>query len=184
MSISSIQTGLDDCLVLEFDRRFDERGWFQRGFGKLEFEELGIEMDSVQANFAFSQLAGTVRGMHLQSAPNGEDKLFHCISGSVFDVAVDLRAGSRTFGKWFGTELKSSAPKALLIPKGFAHGYMTLEDNVMVSYFVSNSYHPESEIAISPVNKTLDISWPRAISVISDKDNSTDPEAPIPNSGY
>ena len=184
MNLSKQETALSDCMVIEFKRIFDNRGWFQRSFGKEELNQLEIDFSPVQANFAHTAKAGTVRGLHLQKSPHGEDKLFHCVKGSVFDVAVDLREKSPTFGKWFGITLSAEIPRALFIPKGFAHGYMSLEDDVLVSYFVSGKYNPESEEAISPIHASLEINWPRKISLISEKDLGAASTGKLPSSGY
>lgn len=179
-----IDTPLSGCAVVEFDRRGDERGWFQRAIDPGELAAVGVEFAVAQANFAYTAQRGTVRGMHYQRAPHGEAKLFHCIVGRVFDVAVDLRESSSTFGAWFGTELDANEPRALLIPAGFAHGYLSLVDEVRVGYFASHGYVAASEQVLSPFNTTIGIEWPIEIEHMSDKDRAADRSgAPIP-SGY
>jgi dTDP-4-dehydrorhamnose 3,5-epimerase and related enzymes len=179
-----VETPLSGCVIVEFDRRGDDRGWFQRAVDVPALEHAGVPFVVEQANFARTARRGTVRGMHYQRAPHGEAKLFHCVAGAVFDVAVDLRESSPTFGSWFGVELRADEPRALLIPVGFAHGYLSLEDEVQVAYFASHGYAAKSERVLSPFNETVGIQWPIAIEHLSDKDRAADPAAaPIP-SGY
>ncbi len=184
MTMRTIPTSLDGCILIEFNRNEDSRGWFQRAFGTVELETLGLDLAPAQVNLAFTHRAGTVRGLHLQVAPYGEDKLVHCVKGRIFDVAVDLREESETFGKWFGVELSEDSPRALLIPKGFGHGYMSLTDDVTIAYVVSQTYRPEAERAISPMHSSLAIEWPLEVSVISEKDSSAPAEGELPRSGY
>jgi dTDP-4-dehydrorhamnose 3,5-epimerase len=178
------ETPLAGCLVVEFDRRADERGWFQRAIDPKELASAGVEFTVAQANFASTLRRGTVRGMHYQRAPHGEAKLFHCISGRVFDVAVDLRQSSPTFGNWFGLVLEADEPRGLLIPAGFAHGYLSLVDNVQVAYFASHGYVAGSEEVLSPVNTTVAIEWPIDIEHLSEKDQAANPSAALVPSGY
>lgn len=178
------ETPLAGCVVIEFDRRADERGWFQRAIDVPALAEHGIPFAVEQANFARTARRATVRGMHYQHAPHGESKLFHCVAGRVYDVAVDLRESSATFGQWFGIELDWSEPQALLIPVGFAHGYLSLEDDVQVAYFASHGYHAAAEHVLSPFNETVGISWPVEIRHLSDKDRAADPAAAPAPSGY
>lgn len=174
-------TEIPEVKIFEFPRVQDSRGWFQRAFSADEISaEIGTDFAVAQANVATSNVPGTVRGMHAQQAPFGEMKLIRCTRGSIFDVAVDLRAGSATFGQWVGRELSEANGLSLLIPVGFAHGYMSLEDSSQVAYMTSTRYHPESEIAVSPMHSQLAIQWPMAINEISDKDASADPHAELP----
>lgn len=177
-------TALAGCLVVEFDRRGDDRGWFQRAIDPGELAAVGVDFTVAQANFAQTVRRGTVRGMHYQRAPHGEAKLFHCIAGRVFDVAVDLRESSQTFGGWFGIELDADEPRALLVPVGFAHGYLSLVDEVQVAYFASQGYVAAAEQVLSPLNTAVGIDWPIGIEHLSEKDRAADPSAaPVP-SGY
>jgi len=123
-------------------------------------------------NFSFNKKKGTLRGMHYQEAPFEETKLIRCTSGKVFDVAVDLRKNSDTYLKWFGAELSRENLRMILIPGGFAHGFITLEDNSELIYHHTEYYNPSAEKGIRYDDKTVNIKWPAEVRVISDKDKS------------
>jgi dTDP-4-dehydrorhamnose 3,5-epimerase len=184
VTVTVTETGLNGCVVLSFVRRQDERGWFQRAYAIDELGLAGVDFVPKHANIAETTHAGTIRGMHYQQRPHGEAKLFHCLAGRVFDVAVDLRSTSQTFGKWFGIELSHDDSLALFIPEGFAHGYMSLDDDVIVSYFSSEVYVPSSEITLSPLNDEVGIDWPHEVKFISEKDASVPTDSHLIPSGY
>ncbi|HUW93596.1 MAG TPA: dTDP-4-dehydrorhamnose 3,5-epimerase [Bacteroidales bacterium] len=151
---------------------FDHRGFFMRTYDQEIFRQHGIDRDWVQENHSRSEKAGTIRGLHYQLAPFSETKLARCIRGRVFDVAVDLRKESETFGKWFGIDLSEENRKMLLIPQGFAHGFCTLTDEAEVVYKVDNIYTPSHEIGILWSDEDLRIQWPLSgTPVISEKDS-------------
>ncbi len=164
------QTELSDLWLIDTEKRIDDRGHFARIFCEREFVSCGLPSKFVQANMSYNQRQGTLRGMHFQHAPYAEDKLVRCLKGSIFDVAVDLRADSGTFLKWFGAELSADNGRALLIPKGFAHGFVTLEDDVLVSYMVSEGYQPGHEAGLRWDDPEIGIEWPITPQVISQRD--------------
>ena len=124
-----LSTPLGDVCLIEPDAFSDERGHFLRAFCAQEFHEAGIRLSVVQANLAGSHHKGTLRGLHYQAAPHEEGKLMRCIKGAIFDVVLDVRPGSNSFGQWYGAELSASNATMLYVPPGCAHGYLTLEDD-------------------------------------------------------
>ena len=154
-------------------RRFaDARGFFAETYSKKILDEAGIETVFVQDNHSLSHLPGTVRGLHFQAPPHPQDKLVRCGRGALFDVAVDIRAGSPTFGHWVGAELTAENGHQLLIPKGFLHGFMTLLPETEIVYKCSDFYAPTADGAVRWDDPDIAIHWPRAAdpSAISPKD--------------
>ena len=150
----------------------DVRGEFFEAYNKRDFEILGIPFDFVQDNFSVSKF-GVIRGLHYQVEPYEQDKLVSCTLGSIFDVAVDLRPDSKTFGKWFGIKLSATNRKQLLIPKGFAHGLQALEAGSQACYKITVNYAPDFERCINPLDPSLAIKWPIKDDVIlSSKDSN------------
>lgn len=166
------ETDLQDAKLIELQRRGDDRGFFARTFCADEFAAAGLPTQFVQQNMSFSAVKGTLRGMHWQRAPHGEDKLIRCMSGAIFDVLVDLRPASPTFLKWQGFELNAENKHQVLIPKGFAHGFQTLTSDVEVSYLVSHPYTPEAEAGLRWDDPKIGIDWPLAPTELSEKDRS------------
>ncbi|AYV73358.1 dTDP-4-dehydrorhamnose 3,5-epimerase [Bacillus sp. PK3-056] len=149
----------------------DHRGWFMETYNEEIFQKSGIDIRFVQDNQSFSATKGTLRGLHYQLNPKAQTKLVRCTKGAIFDVAVDIRKGSPTFGKWFGIELSAENKKQLLIPQGFAHGFMTITDDVEVQYKVDNLYAPDCDRGISWNDPEIGIEWPLEITpVLSEKD--------------
>ena len=149
----------------------DHRGFFSEVFKRSAFEAEGIAIDWVQDNQSFSAEAGTVRGLHFQAPPFAQAKLIRVLRGAIYDVAVDIRTDSPTYGRWVAAELSAEKWNQLLIPKGFAHGFMTLTPDVEVIYKVSAPYSPECEGAIRWNDPNLAITWPRAgEAILSEKD--------------
>jgi dTDP-4-dehydrorhamnose 3,5-epimerase len=163
---------LNDAYIIEIDKKGDERGFFARFFCKNEFAEHGLNNDIVQINNSFSAEKGTLRGMHYQLPPNAEVKIVRCIRGKIFDVIIDARKNSSTIGQWFGVELSDDNRKALYVPEGFAHGFLTLEDNVELFYLVTAFYAPEAERGICWDDPFFNIQWPIKPDVISEKDRN------------
>lgn len=163
-------TPLKNAWVVRFDPHVDDRGYFARAFCAKEFEEHGIESKVVQCNSSFNQMAGTLRGMHFQQEPAQETKLVRCIRGSLFDSIVDLRSDSPTYLQHFGIELTQDNLTMLFVPRGFAHGFLTLEDNTEAFYMVSEFYTPGCEGGIRYDDPVLDIQWPLTVESISEKD--------------
>lgn len=168
-----IETKLDGVLIIEPKIFGDHRGWFTETYSEMNFEKTGLALNFVQDNHSFSATKGTLRGLHYQLSPKAQTKLVRCTKGSIYDVAVDIRKGSPTYGEWLGIELTAENKKQLLIPKGFAHAFMTLTDNVEVQYKVDELYSPENDRGIIWNDPDIGIIWPMAITpVLSDKDKN------------
>jgi len=166
------ELGLKGSYVISLEQLSDERGFFARTWDESEFKAHGLDPRVVQCNVSFNAKRGTLRGMHYQRPPHEETKLVRCTRGRIFDVLVDLRPGSPTKLQWKGVELTAENRLMLYVPKGFAHGYQTLEDNSEVSYQVSEFYHPESEGRLVWNDPAVGIEWPVNEIVISEKDRS------------
>ncbi|CAN5711176.1 dTDP-4-dehydrorhamnose 3,5-epimerase [soil metagenome] len=162
--------GLADAFLIVPERRHDARGYFARTFCAAEFAAAGLESRFVQANASGNPRAGTLRGLHYQIAPHAEVKLVRCTRGAIFDVIVDLRPASPSYRRWQGFELDAEGGRMLYVPEGFAHGYQTLRDDTEVAYQVSRAYAPGAEAGIRHDDPSLAISWPLAVSVLSEKD--------------
>lgn len=157
--------------VIEQELKSDQRGYFSRNFCFEEFfKATGVEFNIKQINQSWNKKVGTLRGMHMQIPPKSEDKIIQCLYGKVFDVAVDLRKGSKTYGQWVGEELSADNKKMFLIPKGFAHGLLTLTENCLMQYFLSEFYSPEYEKGFSWNDPYINIKWPIEPKIMSEKD--------------
>ena len=167
-----IDTPLAGLKIVERSRQSDERGFFSRMFCAEELRAAGWSKPIAQINQTLTRRQGAVRGMHFQFPPHAEMKLVNCIRGEVWDVAVDLRRGSPTFLKWFGTSLSAQNGHALLIPEGFAHGFQALAEDCELIYFHSCAYHAASEGAVHPEEPRVAIQWPQAIAELSARDRS------------
>ncbi|MGG0185087.1 dTDP-4-dehydrorhamnose 3,5-epimerase [Bacillus rhizoplanae] len=168
-----IDTELLGVKVIEPTVFGDHRGWFMETYSDMKLNEAGIDLQFVQDNQSFSATKGTLRGLHYQLNPKAQTKLVRCTRGSIFDVAVDIRKGSPTYGQWYGIELSAENKKQLLIPKGFAHGFMTLTDDVEVQYKVDEIYAPECDCGIIWNDPAIEIKWPISIQpVLSAKDEN------------
>lgn len=144
-------------------KRFgDERGWFVETYNAGRYAELGIGVTFVQDNHSMSAEVGTLRGLHFQAPPHGQDKLVRCVRGRIWDVAVDVRKGSPTWGQWVGAELSAENGWQLFVPIGFAHGFVTLEPNTEVEYKCSGLYAPGAEGAVIWNDPTIALPWPLA----------------------
>ncbi len=165
-----IETDLKDAYLIEIEPRGDDRGFFARTMCREELGAVGLESRFVQQNTSFSAQRGTLRGLHFQQQPHGEDKLIRCTSGAILDVIVDIRKDSPTYMKHQKFELTSRNRYQLYVPKGFAHAFMTLEDNVEVSYLVTAPYTPSAENGLRYDDEELGIEWPLQVTVLSDKD--------------
>ncbi len=172
------ETKLKGCFIIEPDVFGDNRGWFMESFSKAKFEEGGIvfEGELVQDNQSFSAKKGTLRGIHFQKNPYAQTKIVRCTRGSLYDVAVDLRKDSPTYMQWFGIELSEENKKQLYIPRGFGHGFVTLEDNVEIQYKTDNYYSAESDGGIIYNDAEIGIEWPIDVELtLSEKDLSLKP---------
>lgn len=150
----------------------DERGFFARSFCVREFAEHGLETAFVQHSTSYNIKRGTLRGMHFQRPPHDEVKLVRCLSGAIWDVIVDLRPGSASFGRWQGFELTAQNRHQLYIPKGFAHGFQTLVDDTEVGYLISAFYAPGAACGVRHDDPALAIAWPLPPVAMSERDRS------------
>lgn len=165
-----IETPLEGVVVIESERHEDSRGSFSRIWCAKEFAEYGLNPELVQCSLSRNHLAGTLRGMHFQGSPHEETKVVRCVSGALFDVALDLREASATFRQWFGTELNEENGRALYVPPGVAHGFQTLRDDTCVLYQMSDWFVPESASGVRWDDPAFAIDWPLECQVISDRD--------------
>lgn len=170
------ETDLKGAYVIEPTPATDERGFFARTFCAREFAARGLATDMVQCSTSLNRRQSTLRGLHYQAPPNDEDKLVRVTSGAIYDVIVDLREESRSFGRWFGVVLSAKNRRMLYIPKGFAHGFQTLQDNSEVFYQISNFYEPASARGIRWDDPDLAIAWPDpSNAIISERDRALPP---------
>jgi dTDP-4-dehydrorhamnose 3,5-epimerase len=158
--------------VIDPEKISDERGFLARTFCAREFEARGLHTSFVQCSVSLSQRRGTLRGLHLQIARREEAKLIRCTRGSLYDVLVDLRASSDSYGRWTAIVLSASNPRLLYIPPGLAHGFQTLEDDTEVFYQMSAFHAPDCEYGVRWNDPSLQIEWPLEPTVISPKDQS------------
>lgn len=164
------ETPLAGAYLVDLDKRGDERGFFARFFCEKEFAAEGLETRFVQINNSLSAEAGTLRGMHYQLPPSAEVKLVRCLKGALWDAILDLRPDSPTFGGWFGAELSAENRRMVYVPRGFAHGFLTLEPDTEALYLVSDFYAPEAERGVRWNDPRFAIGWPAEPRVISQKD--------------
>jgi len=156
--------------AVEVELLEDERGAFARTFCTDEFVRIGLEPGVAQCSISLNRRRATLRGMHLQLAPQEETKLVRCTRGSIFDAIVDLRPESPTLGQWAAAELTADRRNALYVPRGFAHGFVTLEDDTQVEYVISTPYAPAASVGIRWDDPAVGIEWPIAPEVMSDRD--------------
>ena len=154
------ETALAGAWIVEPERLEDERGFFARTFCAREFARRGLAPDMAQCSTSFNRRKGTLRGLHYQAEPHAEEKLVRVTMGAIFDVIVDLRDESPSFGRWFGTILSAENRRMLYIPKGFAHGFQTLADDSEVFYQISTFYDPASSRGIRWDDPELAVAWP------------------------
>jgi dTDP-4-dehydrorhamnose 3,5-epimerase len=166
------ETPLRGAYLIDLEKRGDERGFFARAYCEREFAEHQLATRFVQMNNSLSAQGGTLRGMHYQLAPKAETKLVRCVRGALYDVILDLRKESPTFGKSFGAELTAENRRMMYVPKGFAHGLVTLTDDAEALYLVDEFYAPEQERGIRWNDPRFGIKWPIQPVVVSDKDRA------------
>ena len=154
------QTPLAGAWLIEPDRNEDERGFFARTYDRDELAARGMDPSVVQCNTSFNLRAGTLRGLHFQTAPHGEPKLIRCTRGAIFDVVVDLRRHSPTHTGWFGAELSAENGRALHVPEGLAHGFQTLQDESEVLYMMGHEYVPDAASGVRWDDPAFAIAWP------------------------
>ncbi|KMK91962.1 dTDP-4-dehydrorhamnose 3,5-epimerase [Rossellomorea marisflavi] len=167
-----IETNLHGVVVLEPQVLGDHRGYFFESYNERRAGIHGLMTRFVQDNESFSEKAGVLRGLHYQIGEHAQTKLVRVASGSIFDVAVDIRKGSSTFGRWFGTVLSAQNKRQLYIPKGMAHGFCTLEEGTTVLYKADSFYHAASDRGIRWDDPHLAIDWPVDVPILSGKDES------------
>ncbi len=153
-------TPLAGAWLIEPECREDERGFFARSWCREEFAAHGIDCCWAQCNISYNRIRGTLRGLHYQAAPKAEAKLVRCTRGALFDVIVDLRPESPTFGRWVAFELTAENHHSVFAPEGFAHGFQTLADDTEVFYQISESYYPEAACGVTWDDPVLGIDWP------------------------
>ena len=163
-------TRLAGATVIELDRQVDSRGFFARSFCEREFAQQGLPTRFPQCNLSRNDAAGTLRGMHYDTMPSQESKLVRCVSGALFDVIIDLRAESRTRFQWIGVELTAENGRALFIPPGFAHGFITLVDHTDGFYQMGYFYSPGGARGLRYDDPFFGIAWPREPSRLSERD--------------
>ncbi len=166
------ETPIKGAYLIDLDKREDPRGFFARFFCQREFAEHGLETNFVQINNSLSRDQGTLRGLHYQLGRSAEVKVLRVLSGALWDVIVDLRPESATFGRHFGVELSAANRTMLYVPRRFAHGFLTLEPDTETLYLVSAFYDPEAERGLRYNDPKLAIDWPAEPKVISDKDRA------------
>ena len=169
-----IKTKIPGVLIIEPDVHGDHRGYFMETYSKQKYQELGIDVEFVQDNMSFSSQKGTLRGLHWQNAPMSQSKLVSCTKGTVIDVAIDIRKGSPTYKQWVSVELSAENKKQFFIPQGFAHGFLTLTDDVEFRYKVDNFYSKEHDRGIRYDDPSIAVDWGTLLNgiepVLSDKD--------------
>lgn len=166
------ETSLKGAYTIELEKRGDDRGFFARFFCVNEYDHYKLDKNIVQVNNSLSKDKGTLRGIHYQLPPKAETKVIRCIKGAVYDVIVDLRQNSQTFGKWFAKELNEENRTMMYVPKGFGHGFLTLTEDTEVLYLVTEFYAPDYEKGIRWNDPFFNIKWPFEPLVISSKDKN------------
>lgn len=172
--MKAIKTKIPGVLIIETDVFGDHRGYFNETYSKPKYAELGIDVEFVQDNMSFSAQKGTLRGLHWQNPPYAQSKLVSCTKGAVIDVAVDIRKGSPTYGEWVSVELTAENHRQFFIPQGFAHGFLTISDDVEFRYKVDNVYNKESEGGMRYDDPSVNVDWGSLLNgiepVLSEKD--------------
>lgn len=163
---------LEGAYLIDLDKREDERGFFARYYCEKELKSNGLETNWVQMNTTLTLKKGTIRGLHFQRYPMAEAKIIRCLKGSIWDVIVDLRKNSPTFGQWLNLELNESNRSMVYIPKGFAHGFQTLQDNCELLYMHSEFYSSLHEGGIRFNDPDLNINWPLSLEFCSNRDKN------------
>lgn len=164
------KTKIDGSYLITPEIKKDERGFFARIFCQQEFEKIGLKFKIVQASLSLTERKGTIRGMHFQTGIYAEDKIVFCVKGSIYDVVVDLRINSATFGQWIAEELNEKNKRIIYIPKGLAHGFQTLTADCQVQYFMSEIYYSEKSSGVRWNDPYLNIKWPVNNPILSKKD--------------
>jgi dTDP-4-dehydrorhamnose 3,5-epimerase len=166
------ETTLPGVFEIDLEYNFDDRGFFARSWCRQEFASQGLDPELVQCNVSFNRKKGTLRGMHYQVEPFQETKLVRCTQGAIYDVVLDLRPGSPAYKEWVGVTLTAANRRMLYIPRGCAHGFLTLQDETEVFYQMSEFYSAESSRGVRWDDPAFHILWPGEIQVVSEKDRT------------
>ncbi len=167
-----VETALAGAFIIELEPVADERGFFVRSFCAEEFAAHGLNPELAQCNYSFNKKRGTLRGLHYQADPFGEAKLVRCTAGAIYDVIVDIRPGSPTFGKWVSAQLTAVNGKMIFAPEGFAHGFQTLADGAEIFYQMSRPYRAELARGIRFDDPEIGVRWPVADPIMSERDRA------------
>ncbi|MEI7028261.1 dTDP-4-dehydrorhamnose 3,5-epimerase [Paenibacillus sp. y28] len=167
-----LETKLSGVYILEPKVFGDHRGFFMESYNEKVFSELGLNYNLIQDNQSLSAQAGTIRGLHYQLNPKAQTKIVRALTGAIYDVVVDIRKGSPTFGEWIGVILSEENKRQIIVPKGFAHGICTLVANTQIMYKVDEYYSPEHDRGILWKDPELGIDWPISTPILSDKDKN------------
>lgn len=165
-------TKIKGLYIIEPEPRIDDRGYLMRIFCEEELKKYGLQFTIVQASQTLTKKKGTIRGMHFQKSPKAEDKIVQCIQGAIYDVAIDLRKDSLTYGQWVAEELNEKNKKMFYIPKGFAHGFQSLVDDCQVQYFMSEFYSAEHSLGVRWDDPFFNIKWSIKNPILSEKDKN------------
>ena len=165
-----IKTEIEGVVIVDLKVFGDNRGWFAETYSKEKFHQLGVDVEFIQDNHSFSAQKGVLRGLHFQQPPMAQTKLVRCTRGEILDVAVDIRKGSPTYKKWVAVKLTEENKRHLLVPKGFAHGFVTLTDNVEVHYKVDEYYSPQNDRGIRYDDPEINVDWGVEDPIMSEKD--------------
>ncbi|MCP4380692.1 MAG: dTDP-4-dehydrorhamnose 3,5-epimerase [Hyphomicrobiales bacterium] len=173
MTFEATRLSISDVMLIRSRRFTDARGYFAETYRRSYFDEIGVRADFVQDNQALSVRANTIRGLHFQNDPHAQAKLVRVLTGAILDVAVDLRSGSETYGQWVGAKLTADGGEQLFIPRGFAHGYCTLEAQTVIAYKCDNYYAAEAEGGVHHADRDIGIAWPPDVAdpIVSEKDD-------------
>jgi dTDP-4-dehydrorhamnose 3,5-epimerase len=165
---------LDGAYLINLEKKEDERGFFARYYCDKEFSAHGLNTEWLQINNSYSKHKGTLRGLHFQYPPFSEVKLIRCIKGAIWDVIVDIRKDSKTYGEWYAAKLSDDNRAMMYVPKGFAHGFISLTDESEILYLVSSEYNSDSEGTLKWDDQFHQITWPIKPQIISEKDQNTE----------
>jgi dTDP-4-dehydrorhamnose 3,5-epimerase len=174
-----IRTAIPGCMLIQFQPVSDERGWFERLYCAESFRNAGLTSPFVQCSMSYNARRGTLRGMHMQVTPHQESKLVHVLRGSAYDVVLDLRPNSASYGQYFSQTLSSLTHTAIYVPPGCAHGFQTLEDDTVLMYHISPAYSPQHARTVRWDDPAYAIHWPIADPILSDRDR----HAPLADAG-
>jgi dTDP-4-dehydrorhamnose 3,5-epimerase len=171
-SLNFTELPLKGAYTIDLDKREDDRGFFARYWCKNEFAKFGLDTNIVQINNSLSKTKGTIRGLHFQRPPKAETKIIRCFKGSIWDVIIDIRLDSPTYGEWYGYELNEENRTMMYVPKGFAHGFQTLVDDVELLYLHSEFYSKNNEAGLFYNDEDIAIDWPLSVTEITSRDKS------------